>query len=262
MTPLLYLYDALNRLFFPLRSKLAWRGRDYHETPVGTLPHCSDRDRLIIDGLKAKYDVRFEAFLNEVNALRNYHLLGLFDAVSSRFNWKPDGGLRLMDVGSKNFYYASAIHAFFKPKVLTGIELDGFHLYRGFYSNASYADFYIKTLPDTTYQVMNFKDYRLSVDGIVWLFPFVLKEDVVSWYLPLGAFEPELLFRHARAILAPNGFVFMINTEEEEFVLASDLLRRAGFSRRGFTIYSEGLLPKKITPHVSLWIPGPGTPSP
>ncbi len=259
MSPLLAFYAALNQIFFPIRRKMAWRGRRYHEEPAGALLHLSNRERSIINGLKEKYAVQFERSLNEGNTLRNYHLLHLFDEAASRFHWKPPIGQRVLDVGSKTFYYAPGMHAFFKPNRLVGLEMDGFHLYRGFHSNASYADFYIQTLSNTTSQVMNFKDYGETVDGIVWLFPFVLKEDLVQWYLPLSAFEPELLFQHARTILAPNGFVFMMNTGEDEFSLASASLHRAGFLQKGVAIYSEGLLPKKIIPVVSLWVPG-GTP--
>ena len=192
--------------------------------------------------------------MNAVNALRNYHLLALLNDVSGQFYWYPRPGLRIVDVGSKNFYYAQALHAFFEPQSFVGIELDGWHLYRGFYTNASYADFYIKPLPNTNYQVMNFKSYHQPTDGIVWCFPFVIKEDVLDWYLPLHTFEPETLFHHAAEILSPKGFMFMINSGEDEFEIASDLLCRAGFSQAGMTVYSDGLLTKKITPTVSLWI--------
>ena len=253
LNPLLYLYAALNQFFFPMRSSIAWKGRSYLEKPVGTLLHLSDPQRKIIRHLNEKYPARFEEIVNERNALRNYHLLHLFDQIAEKWNWRPAKGGRLVDVGSKNFYYAPAIHAFFNPGQLTGIELDGFHLYRGFYTNASCANYYVKQLPNTAYNAINFKDYHEPVDGIVWLFPFVMKEDVVTWYLPLNAFEPDVLFQHARDILMPTGFIFMMNTDLEEFSLAGELLRSVGFEQKGLEVYDQGLLPKEITPYISLW---------
>ena len=258
MNPLLYLYAGLNQIFFSLRSRIAWEGRRYVEKPVETLRHLSDRQRGMIRHLNEKYPIRFEETLNEQNALRNYHLLHLFDEVSERFHWMPSAASRLIDVGSKNFYYAPAIHTFFNPSQFVGIELDGFHLYRGFYTNASCANYYAKQIPNTTYQVTNFKNYHASVDGIVWLFPFVLKEDVVTWYLPLHAFEPMTLFQHVREILSPMGFIFMMNTDLEEFSLAESFLRRIGLTQKGLEVYENGLLPKKITPYISLWVRSTG----
>jgi hypothetical protein len=262
MNPLFYLYAGLNQIFFSIRSALAWEGRRYQEKPAGTLRHLSDGQRAIIGHLNKKYPARFEAFLNKQNALRNYHLLHLLDQVSERFHWRPKEGARLLDVGSKNFYYAPALHAFFMPRQFVGIELDGFHMYRGFYTNLSYANYYEKQISNTAYRVMNFKDYHAAVDGMIWLFPFVLKEDVVTWYLPLHAFEPMALFQHARNILAPEGFIFMMNTDVEEFSLSADFLRRIGFSQQGLEVYENGLLPKKITPYISLWVHSAGQGAP
>jgi hypothetical protein len=254
VNPFFYLHAGLNQLFFPLRSAIGWKGRRYIEKPAGMLPDLSNRQQGIINNLKQQYGVAFEASLNEVNTLRNYHWLHLMDEIAEQFQWKPPAGIRLVDVGSKNFYYAPALHAFFRPKQLVGIEIDGYHLYRGFYSNASMGDYYAKTLSNTAYQTMNFKAYHTPVDGIVWFFPFVLKEDVVQWYLPLETFEPGLLFCHARRILSPGGFLFMVNTGEDEFLVAKELLCQAGFSEKGIAVYSDGLLPKKIIPYVSLWV--------
>ena len=256
MTPLLYFYAGINRLFFSIRQKKKWQGRKYVEKPIGILSNLTDAQSAIISFLKEKYAVRFETFLNETNALRNYHLLYLLDQVFPPFQGTPpqkNSIERLIDVGSKNFYYAPALHAFFKPKQLTGIELDGFHLYRGFYSNASYAQYYAKSVPNTDYRAMNFVDFDKPVDGIVWFYPFVMKEDVVSWYLPLEMFEPQRLFDHAREILSKDGFLLMTNTDEVEFALAEGFMQKAGFSKKGEVVYVGGLLEKKITPFVSLW---------
>ncbi len=254
MTPLSYLQAVLNQLFFPIRTKIAWKGRPYYEKPIGTLPPQTDRNQTIINTLRKRYGVQFETNHNLTNTLRNYHLLRLFDEVSTQFNWKPPKGKRIIDIGSKTFYYASAIHSFFAPSRLVGIEIDGFHLYRGFYSNASYAEFYIQQLENTTYEVKNFKTYQEEVDGIIWQFPFLIKEDVLEWYLPLNRFEPERLFQQASKILSKNGFIFMVNSGEDEFIPASDSLRRLGFVQKGVIIYKEGLLPKEIEPYISLWI--------
>ncbi len=259
MNPLLYVLAGLNALFFSLRNRVRWRGRRYHEKPAGSLPNLTPPQRLIVQGLRDQYNVHFEAFLNERNALRNYYLLHLLDQVAETWGWGSDDGAsslkgrRVVDVGSKNFYYAPALHAFFQPSHLAGVELDGFHLYRGLYTNASYADFYIKTLPNSAYHVMNLTAYHEPVDILVWFFPFVFKEDVVSWYLPLNCFEPKTLFQHARQILSEEGVLLMVNTGEEEWTVASDLLHQVGFSQRGWIPAFEGLWSKVITPSISLW---------
>ena len=212
ISPLLRLRSAYHRVWYEMTRGIKWPRRRYHEQPAEVLPESlTPRQQHRIEALREKYGVRFEEQFHSSTALENYEYLDLFDQIQEKQDWKPCFGQELIDVGSLNFYYASALHAFFHPKQLQGIELEGYRVYTNFYSRFDYAQCYIRRLSNTTYSVMDFCDFRGVADGITCFYPFVKPEPLVAWRLPLKVFRPHRLFENCVRTLRTGGFLLMIN---------------------------------------------------
>ncbi len=142
--------------------------------------------------------------------------------------------LAVLDIGSKNWSYVSAQHAFFKNHAknftLTGIELDAYRLYPNFYSRFEAAKFYIKDLSGTSYIAGNLLDLNQKFDVIAWFLPFLSEHPHKSWGLPMKYFNPQALFLHAYSLLNPQGVMFIINQGEEEYKIQQNLLQKLGIS--------------------------------
>lgn len=253
MNPLFHLHAGLNRFFFRCRNRFRLGRKHYVEKPAEALPALSEIQQEIIGGLKERYGVCFEKSLNAGNALENYHLLDLLDRFPKIPPWPLPHHLAILDVGSKNFYYASTLHHFFKPAKLTGLEIDAYRIYRDWQTRLSYARYYIRDLPEVSYEVGDFMDWSGEVNVVLFFFPFVVPDPLVNWGLPLTLFKPKELFVKASRVLKPKGYLFMVNHGEEEFEAAKTLALEAGFAPRGFRNHADGLLTRSIPPQVSLW---------
>ncbi|MFB3070871.1 MAG: hypothetical protein ACE1ZK_02275 [Nitrospirales bacterium] len=106
-------------------------------------------------------------------ALANYLYLDLLDRAHHAFQWTPDGGATMVDVGSQHLYDAPVLHAFFQPQKLTGVEVEGYRICQDGYSRFDYAMAYIRDLQNTQYQIMDFCEFDDAVDGITCFNPFV-----------------------------------------------------------------------------------------
>lgn len=206
-----------------------------------------------IPQLKSAYSVAFEDRLRHTLALTNYQYLDLLDRARHQFLWQPEPGTHLIDVGSKNFYYAPALHAFFQPQSLTGIEVEGYRLYQDGHSRFDYAMAYIRGLTNTQYRVMDFCDFNEVVDGITCFYPFLEPKALVRWRLPLKFFRPELLAQTMARVLRPKGFVFMVNRGEGEGVIAKELMANTELRLVGQFTCSDPLTDWNGPPVVSLW---------
>ena len=85
----------------------------------------------------------------EENFLRNYlENLYTFDILSQAFLPVEFEAINVLDIGSKNFFYAQGEYQFFKTFAkdvfLDGVELDAYRLYSNFFTRYEVAKFYIK----------------------------------------------------------------------------------------------------------------------
>jgi len=188
-------------------------------------------------------------------ALANYLYFDLLDRAYHAFQWMPDSGMTLVDMGSQHFYYAQALHVFFQPRKLTGVEVEGYRVCQDGYSRFDYATAYIRDLPNTQYQVMDFCDFTEAADGITCFYPFV-EPALVRWRLSLKVFRPELLAQTMARVLRPKGFLFMVNCGEEEGVNACRLMAGVDLKLVGQLIYPDPLTEWKEFPVMSLWEKG------
>lgn len=251
--PLLFLEAQVNRVFFALRNRFKFTRHGYIETPCQNLKNVSPDVLRKVSALKDKYHVNFEAQFDQANALENYHLLDLLDQAKTRIGFSVPNNQTLIDVGSKNFYYVAALQSFFKPKELTGIEIDAYKLYQNFHTRLSYAQSYIRRYPNTQFLAQNFLDHTGHAQGLTWFLPFVVPYPLIKWTLPMSTFQPQKLFAKAYEILEPNGWLFMVNQGEAEKEQAYRLAQDAGFRLKSGFAHKDSLLTRNITPFASYW---------
>lgn len=201
--------------------------------------------------LKEKYKVHFESFCEAIFCLENYHLLFVLDQIVQKFSFRPQNQV-LVDVGSQSFYYAPALHYFFQPQKLAGIELDGYRIYRSFQTRSSYANFFANKFKNTSYLVKNFLDYQERADLFLFIYPFVTRQRVKSWRLPAWHYQPEKLFSHAKNLIKSDGKILIINHGSEEYQATKKMMEELKM-QQVFHFRSENLAPRSLSVEVSLW---------
>jgi len=142
--------------------------------------------------------------------------------------------VKILDIGSKNWFYASAQWHFFKYNLpekdifLDGIEIDAFRVYSNLYTRQDYARFYIKNLQNTCYIAKDFLNHTEKYDYILWFFPFVTEFPLLEWGLPLSVYNPEKMLCHAYKSLNHGGKILIINQDEHEYSIQAELIKKTG----------------------------------
>lgn len=239
---------------FALSRRLRWSRPGYVETPAGRLDDLPPAVAARIAKLSAVYGLRFEARYDRRNSLENYVYLDLLDRLRERAgaDWPATGG-RWLDVGSKHFAYAPVLHAALQPRQLTGVEIEGYRIYRDGHSRHDYAHHYIDGLPGTDYRVMDALDWRAPVDGISAFYPFLLPGTVLAWGLPASLLRPRALFAHLAGCLTPGGHLLSVNQGEDEGRRTRELAQQVGLVLRVALTINEPLLPRPAPPVLSLF---------
>lgn len=160
---------------------------------------------------------------------RNYlENLYTFDILDKCFVKKIYVNPKILDIGSKNWFYAKGEYSFFDSFCsgfsLDGVEIDAYRLYSNFYSRYETAKFYTRGLKNTRYIASNLLNIKDRYDFIVWFLPFVLKEPHIKWGLPMACFMPQELLEHAMSLLNLNGQMLIINQGESEAAAQKKLL--------------------------------------
>ena len=160
--------------------------------------------------------------------------LYLKDILEKTFEKKNLEFANILDIGSKNWYYAKAQYNFFKSFcndfLLTGVELDAYRLYSNFYSRFEVAKYYTKGLEKTKYLAKNLLEINQKQDYIIWILPFVSINPLRFWGLPEKFFMTEKLLTHAFNLLKDNGQMLIINQGEKEKDLQRQLLEKLNIS--------------------------------
>ena len=141
--------------------------------------------------------------------------LYVYDILNNAFEKAHISHAKILDIGSKNWFYASGEYRFFKEFcdeiTLHGVELDAYRLYSNFYSRYEVAKFYTRNLKNTNYFAKNLLELVGQYDYIVWILPFVLQEPLCAWGLPKKFFCPDKLLLHAFKLLKEGGQMFIVN---------------------------------------------------
>lgn len=178
---------------------------------------------------KTKFSRKNFVEKNEEKLLHNYlENLYTFDILEQCLKSSNAENAFILDIGSKNWYYAKGEYYFFKSFIkkphMDGVELDAYRLYSNLYSRYETAKFYIKDLKNTNYIAGDFLAISKNYDYIVWFLPFVTKKPLRHWGLPDRYFMPKKLLAHAYDLLNPNGQMLIVNQGINEAIIQKQLL--------------------------------------
>lgn len=247
------LRSSYHAFWYWLCEGLEWSRGLYRERPVGQLTHLSGSQQARIASLRRLFDVRFEQHCAALTTLKNYDYLDILDQAWTAWGRpRPVGGV-VQDVGASNFWYARALHAFFLPATLTGVEVEGHRIYYNGYSRYDYAQGYVQNLPQTTFVIADYAQYEQPADTIVAWFPFVMPAPVLAWRMPLAFLAPQALFARVATNLNPSGTFVMINQGPEEAAVAAALCRQTGLQFEHSCEVRVTLRRRRVPPIVSWW---------
>lgn len=205
------------------------RGPRPEEPADGLPPLPPDVERRIAD-LRARYGVAFERRLGTRSALQNYEYLDWLDAAFAAWQLDPPRPRELHDVGCGGFAYAAALHRYFAPARLLGIDVEGHRRLRGGVTRRERVLGHLARLPGAEFVVADYTRGSRSADFVTAFFPFVTREPVLAWRLPLSLLRPAELFGAVRASLEPAGRLFMVNQSADEHRVAAEFAHAAGLA--------------------------------
>src|ERR1700689_2915036 len=103
------------------------------------------------------------------------------------------GGASFAISGAPASWYAAALHAFFRPDRMVGVEVEGHRLFRDGHTRIDYAAGYLSHLPNARFVVGDYPAYRKPADIITCWFPFLTPTAILAWRLPLSLLAPQRL---------------------------------------------------------------------
>ncbi|HWJ36088.1 MAG TPA: hypothetical protein VNR70_12520 [Steroidobacteraceae bacterium] len=191
--------------------------------------------------MRNRYQVQFELRMNSATSTHNYEYLDILDRAWAESGLtRPCGGV-VCDMGCASFSYAAALQAFFGPRELVGVEVEGHRLFRDGYARIDHASGYVAEIPNARFVVADYVTYELPADVITAWFPFVTPAAILAWRLPLSLLMPERIFARICHNLRPAGVFLMVNHGIQEADIADDLCTAAGL-RRSFRFAEPGVL--------------------
>jgi hypothetical protein len=162
-------------------------------------------------------------------------------------------GCVMADVGCASFWYVAALQAFFRPRRLTGYELEAFRRYADGHTRGDYARGYASVWPETEFKGEDYRLVREPADLITCWFPFVTADPTLAWGLPLNLLKPNELLSRIAANLSIRGGFFMVNHGPDEAQIAADHCTAAGLTRRWLWMDPQPLRPRPQPPVASYW---------
>lgn len=171
--------------------------------------------------------------LIERNIKENLYTKDILEHYFEKINKK---NAHILDIGSKNWFYAKGEFEFFDSFLssfsLDGVELDAHRLYSNFYSRYEVAKYHIKNLKNTTYYDKNLLEIKGKYDYIIWFLPFVTVKPHTLWGLPRRLFEPEKLLLYAHNLLKSDGQMLIVNQGENEALIQKEMLEKLNIPYR------------------------------
>ena len=71
----------------------------------------------------------------------------------------PQGVELLCDVGCASFWYAAALEAFFRPRAMVGVDVEGYRLFKDGRTRSDYAAGYVGQRPNARFVVADYLGY-------------------------------------------------------------------------------------------------------
>jgi hypothetical protein len=217
---------------------------------LGPLP--AGVERRIADLLPV-LEVPFEARLARDTALANYATLEWLVRLYRAAGRAPPRAGVVHDVGCASFWYAAALDAWFAPRELVGVELDGHRRLKGGLSRAQRALGYLAAIPTGRFVVASYADVSAPARVVTAFFPFVTPRPVLAWRLPLGVLAPVPLFARIRANLAADGEFVMANHGVSEAARAAGFAAGAGLVPLARVVDADPLVARTQPAVITLW---------
>ncbi len=239
--------------WFAVSRRIRWSRGLFVEKAAGAL-HLDPEDAERVLELCSRYGVRFEQTLGQRSATINYEYLDILDRAWESFGRDPPCGGAVCDVGCASFWYAAALHAFFRPQRLTGVEIEGHRLFRDGRARIDYASGYVASLPNAEFIVADYANFNEPADTITAWFPFVTSSAILAWRLPVSLLKPNVIFARIKHNLRSNGFFLMVNHGVREAEIAAACCIAAGLVAQGRCVHSGALSRHRaVSPVISLW---------
>lgn len=229
----IFLENLKNNFDFFLRQKIKVSRKNYSE-------ENESKEGLFCDEniIKKENELieKFDLIQLKLNSTRRNYLDNLYtiDLLDRYLELKYQDKLSVLDIGSKNWFYVKGEYFFFKKNCeklnIIGIEIDANRLYSNLYNREEVANFYIKNLDGAKYIHGDFLKHNQKYDFIIWVLPFVVKEPLLKWGLPVNYFKPEEMLLHAYDLLNENGCIFIINQGEVEYNIQKKLCEKLNIS--------------------------------
>lgn len=247
------LRSGYHRVWYEATQALRWSQRPFRPGSEGPLTNLTPSQYGRIEWLATTYHVRFEETFSPETALLNYAYLDVLDRARHAFDWTVSVNQRVCDLGSANFVYAAALHAFFHPAQLVGVEVDGHRLYCNGRSRIDYARGHIQELPHTEYVTADYCHYIRPADLITAWYPFVTPKPLRAWRLPLSLFNHGALFARVANNLLLGGQFIMINHNSNEAEVARGIAEDVGLVCTGHYVHEIPLRSRIENPVLTLW---------
>jgi hypothetical protein len=217
-----------HRVWYGVSERVRWSRGAFHETPVRELPALTLEQAQRIAALRSRYQVQFEAHMSAATSMNNYEYLDLLDrAWAASQMARPSGGV-VCDVGCASFWYAATLDAFFRPRQLIGVEVEGHRLFKDGRARIDYAAGYVSHVANARFVAADYSSYTEPADIITAWFPFLTPAAILAWRLPLSLLQPQRLLRQIHHNLRAGGRFVMINHGAEEAALAIDWCTATG----------------------------------
>jgi hypothetical protein len=140
----------------------------------------------------------------------------------------------VLDVGARNFSSGPVIDELFASFGIAceihGIEIDSYRRLSTFHLRADFGKYFATQMRNGHFHPSDFLKWKKEADIIFMLNPFVTKEPLVSWGLPLSFFKPKEIFNKCYELTRKNrGIIVLSCPSEEEYEIALEEARIAGF---------------------------------
>lgn len=247
------LRSGYHRFWYEASQALRSSWGPFRERGKGHLTNLTPTQQQRTEELAKSYRSHFEQYLPPATAFLNYSYLDILDRARHALRWRVPLNQRVCDLGSANFAYASALHTFFHPNRLTGVEVDGHGLYCNGRSRIDYASGHIQYLSQTEYVVADFRQFTRQADIITAWYPFVSPKPFLAWRLPLSLFNPTAVFAQVANNLIIGGIMIMINHGPAEAEVARSIAEDVGLVCVGHYLHQAPLRPQTADPVLTLW---------
>lgn len=233
------LRNLTNQFFFTLRNSLAFsRKLKYIKNQPKTSLFKNESDQNLEKDLLETYNLNlFHNNSTIITYKENLYILKLLqDTFNSEEINVESENMNILDIGSRNFSYATSLQHFFlyynsplTPRhiFLDGIEIDPNRLMADLHTRKDYAQYYIENLVNTRYLTEDFLNYNeKQYNFITWFLPFLTPKPLLQWGLPLQYLKPNLMLEHSYSLLAKNGYMIILNQSSQETKIQMDLLEQ------------------------------------